>query len=116
MAAWTTRDMRRAAGLAREELLPGLGGDEVPRANVLPGLDGDEVSKADVLGDLEVDELPALLPLGLADANPCASRLRMPLDSVPTRTSLPPGRALVGVLSIARRIDVGLGVCPITRR
>jgi hypothetical protein len=80
MAAWTTRDMRRAAGLAREELLPGLGGDEVPRADVLPSLDGDEVSKADV------------------------------------RTSLPPERALVGVLSIARRIDVGLGVCPITRR
>jgi hypothetical protein len=102
MAAWTTRDMRRTAGLAREELLPGLGGDEV--------------SRADVLGDLEVDELPTLLPLGLADADPCPSRLRMPLDSVPTRISLPPGRALVGVLSIARRIDVGLGVCPITRR
>jgi hypothetical protein len=108
--------MRRAAGLAREELLPRLGGDEVFRADGFSGLDGDEVSKADVLGDLEVGGLLTLLPLELADAGPCPSRLRMPLDIVPTRTSLPPGRALVGVLSIARRIDVGLGVCPITRR
>jgi hypothetical protein len=68
--------MRRTAGLAREELFPGLGGDELFRA--------------DMLGDLEVEELLALLPLELADANPCPSRVRVPLDIVPTRTSLPP--------------------------
>jgi hypothetical protein len=102
MAALTTRDMRLAAGLARVE--------------PVSGLDNDEVSKTDVLGASVVDEPLMLSSLELVDVGPCPSNVRMPLDIVPTRTSPLPGRALVGVSSIARRIDVGLGVRPTTRR
>ena len=102
LAALTTRDMRRAAELARVVPFTGVGVDEVAKADV---------------SEASVEDEPLLLPAReQADGGPCSSNVRMFLDIVPTWTSLLLRRVLVGVSSIARRIDVGLGVRPTTRQ